>query len=261
MVIEPVVTAVSNPVALTVAIEDGGLIVKLLLDVTFWVELSAKVAVTVSCSVAPELRIKVGLTGEICSVLRTRSVTVRFVFPLMPLSEALIEVVPDATVVATPPVVIVAIPVWDEAQVTALALVMSAVDPSEYVPVAVKFTVFETPETEEFAGVTAIDCSTGAVTFRVADAVEVLSAITMVAVIVSSPSASAVARPLLAGSLLTVAYVPGFEVQVESKVKSWVVLSEKVPRTVNWVVKPLETEEAAGVIAMDVTVALDTVNV
>ena len=220
-------TAVTNPVALMLAIEEGGLIVKLLLEVTFWVELSAKVAVTVSCSVVPELRLKVGLTGEICSVLRTRSVTVRFVFPLMPLSEALIEVIPAATVVATPPVVIVAILVWVEAQVA--TLVMSAVEPSEYVPVAVKFTVFEKPETEEFAGVTAIDCSTGAVTVRVADAVEVLGTITMVAVIVSTPSASAVARPLLAGSLLTVAYVPGFEVQVESKVKSWVVLSEKVP--------------------------------
>ena len=84
---------------------------------------------------------------------------------------------------------------------------------------------------------TVIDCNTRGVTVNVVDPLAVLGIVTF-AVIVSIPSASAVARPLLAGSLLTDANVPGVEDQVASKVKSWVVLSVKVPVAVNWVVKP-----------------------
>lgn len=126
----PTIFPVSNPVLLTVAIKVE-LLVQLQLEVTSWVEPSINFAVTVSCCVGPALRLKTGLSGVSRSPLgfRARAVTVRFVLPLIPPRVALIEVVPTATVVATPAVVIVAIPVWDEAQVT--VLVMSAVVPSE----------------------------------------------------------------------------------------------------------------------------------
>ena len=95
--------------------------------------------------------------------IKTSVVTLRSVFPLMPFLVALIEVVPTATLVATPPgEVIVATAGRDEAQAT--VLVISADDPSENVPVAIKLTVFEIPEIEELAGVTAIDCKAGSVT-------------------------------------------------------------------------------------------------
>ncbi len=106
------------------------LVVQVQLDVTFWVEPSLKVAVTVSCLV--ELTGTNGLDGVICKplVLRAGVVTVRFVLPIIPLRVALITVVPTATVVATPLLaLIVAIPITDEFQVD--AVVLSAVVPSE----------------------------------------------------------------------------------------------------------------------------------
>lgn len=126
----PIDLPVSNPVLLTVAIKVG-LVDQMQLEVRFWVELSIKVAVTVSCSVAPLLRLKIGLSGVSFSPLAIRAgaVTVRSVFPVIPFRVALIDVVPAATVVATPPVAIVAILGWDDAQVT--VLVMSGVVPSE----------------------------------------------------------------------------------------------------------------------------------
>jgi hypothetical protein len=85
--------------------------------------------VTESCRFDPTLT--TGLVGVILSplVLKTGTVTVRFVFPVMPFRVALISVVPAATDVATPLLeLIVAIEVADELQV---AVVMSADVPSE----------------------------------------------------------------------------------------------------------------------------------
>jgi len=93
--------------------------------------------------------------------------------------------------------------------------VISGDDPSEYVPVAVNFPVARV-RIDGLAGEIVIDCSTGTVTVSVA----VAEIPPKVAVIVSEPSESAVTRPLLAGSLLTVANVPGVEVQTASKVRS-----------------------------------------
>ncbi len=140
MLAMPLESPATSPAVLTVA-TTGALDPQIQLAVTFWVELSIKVAVTVICCVVPTPR--TGLSGVICSPLlfSARAVTARFVFPLRPSRVALIEVVPTATVVANPPVVIVAIFVRDEAQVT--VLVITLVVPSEYAPVAVNCCVFE----------------------------------------------------------------------------------------------------------------------
>jgi len=98
---------------------------------------------------------------------------------------------------------------------------------SEYVPVAVNCTVFANPAIKVPAGVTAIDCSV--MTVSVVDVVAVVAPKVKVAVIVSSPFAEAVASPLLARSLLTVAKVPGDEDHAASKVRSCVVKSENAP--------------------------------
>jgi hypothetical protein len=110
----------------------------------------------------PALRV-IGPVGAICSPVRVGAVTVRFVLPMIPFRVALIKVVPAATVVATPLLaMMVAMPVADELQVA--VVVMTAVVPSEYLPVATKLTVFEKPTTDELAGVTAIASNAGAVT-------------------------------------------------------------------------------------------------
>lgn len=153
----------------------------------------------------------------------------RFVFPVITSIVALILVVPAATVVATPlSAIISATPGADDFQV---AVVMSEIVPSEYVPLAKKDTVFEIPTIEELAGVTVIDCSVAAVTSNFA--VPLIGTASKVAVIDSVPTADDVARPFLARSLLTDANKPGVDFQTESKVRSWVVLSENRPLALN----------------------------
>lgn len=196
---------------------------------------------------------------------KTGAVTVRFVLPMIPFRVAVTMAVPAATVVATPLLALmVATPVADELQVA--VVVMTAVVPSEYLPVATKLTVFEKPTTDELAGVTAIASNAGTVT--VSSTVPLLLPATpaggaMVAEIVALPvAASALASPLLAGSLLTVATAVSVEDQTASKVRSCVVESEKVPLTTNWVDLPLgRAGGATGVIVIAVTVALETVSV
>ena len=83
-------------------------------------------------------------------------------------------------------------------------------------PMAVKFFVFDTPEIEELAGVTVIDCSVAAVTVSVAVGGGRIPP--NVAVIFALPSAIPLARPLLVGSL-TVATAILSEDQAASKVR------------------------------------------
>ena len=132
---------------------------------------------------------------------------------------------------------------------------MSGVDPSEKWPVAVKLPEVDKLSTERLADVTVIDCSTGSVTVS---SVLPLTP-TKVALIVEVPTERAWANPLLAATLLTVATPIALEAQSASKVRSWVVESENLPLTANWVFKPLLIVGAAGVIVMAVTVAELTV--
>src|SRR5512133_687130 len=101
------------------------------------------------------------------------------------------------------------------------------------------------------AGETAIDCSVGVVTVSSVDA----GTLSKVALIVEVPAAMARTRPLLSESLLTVATAGSLESQSASKVRSWVVPSEKVPFAVNWLLTPLAIVGAAGVIVRPVIVA------
>jgi hypothetical protein len=116
--------------------------------------------------------------------------TVNPVFPLTVPDVAVIVVVPlSVSAVSNPPgEVIVAVVVFNELQVT--VEVRFCVDPSLYVPVAVNC-VRVPSGTEAFAGVTAIESSTGAVTFSVAVPTTPLT----VAVIVVVPGVKAVANP------------------------------------------------------------------
>jgi hypothetical protein len=128
---------------------------------------------------APEISIEVSVAAT----------TVSPVLPLTVPDFAVIVVVPlSVSAVTTPAAVIVAVVVFDELQVT--VEVRFCVDPSLYVPVAVNC-VRVPSGTEAFAGVTAIDSNTGAVTVNV---VEPLTPVT-VAVIVVIPAAEPVANP------------------------------------------------------------------
>jgi hypothetical protein len=106
-----------------------------------------------------------------------------------------------------------------------------------------------------------MDCSSGAVTTSDVGAFEVPK----LAVSVAVPARRPLARPLLAGSSLTLAKPEASALQVASKVRSWVVKSEKVPVAANCLVKPAWTVGVVVVggtveIVMDVNVAFDTVN-
>ena len=138
------------------------------------------------------------------------------------MSVAEIVDVPVATPVASPAAVMVATVVVAEAQVT--WLVRFCVELSEKVPVAVNCWV-KPFAMAGLAGVTAIDCSAGALTVRTVEPVTPLS----VALIVDVPVATPVASP----AVLIVATDVVAEAQVTWLVRFCVELSEKVPVAVN----------------------------
>jgi len=120
--------------------------------VRFCVLESLYVPVAVNCCVAPvasEL-----LAGVTAIETNTGAVTVRLVEPPIPPEVAWIVVLPAATPVAKPALVIVATAVFDEVQVT--ELVRFAVLPSLKTPVAVNCCVKPLAR-DPFAGATAID--------------------------------------------------------------------------------------------------------
>jgi len=127
MVAEPTAIPVIDPL-MTVAML-GLLDVHTLLVVTFWLVPSAKLAVAIKLLLVPTLIVMV--TGVILRpvAFMVSADTVRFVFPVILPRVALIEVVPAATVEATPLAEIVAMFGNDEFQVA--VLVTSAVVPSE----------------------------------------------------------------------------------------------------------------------------------
>ncbi len=111
---------------------------------------------------------------------------------------------------------------------------------------------------DNFAGVTAIESRTAAVTVNVVLPDTVLPPTVKLAVMVEVPAATVVARPVRAP---IVAFVRSELDQVTSVVKSTVGPAVKVPVAVNCWVRPATTEGLAGVTAMDVNAAAVTVSV
>jgi len=157
----PAATPVANPVLAPMVANPVFDEAHVTVVVMFFVELSLYVPIAANCCVAPALIDgPAGVTAIDCSVTAA-AVTVNASFGLVTLpSVALICVVPTATAVANPVLApIVANPVFDETHVT--VVVMSLVELSLYVPVAVNCCVFPTA-IDGPAGVTAIDCSVAA---------------------------------------------------------------------------------------------------
>jgi hypothetical protein len=182
------------------------------------------------------------------------SVAATTVSPVLPLTVpdvAVIVVVPlSVSAVTTPAAVIVAVVVFDELQVT--VEVRFCVDPSLYVPVAVNC-VRVPSGTEAFAGVTAIESSTGAVTVNVVVPVTPLT----VAVIVVVPCFKAVANPPAA----IVANVVFDEAQAAVEVRIAVDPSLYVPSAENCSVRPAATDDVSGATAIDTSVGTTAVTV
>jgi hypothetical protein len=167
-------------------------------------------------------------------------------FALTPDKLAVTVVVPSATDVASPVVLMVATAVLDEAQVTNDD--MSCTELSEKVPMAVNCCVMPRG-IDAAAGVMVIDVRTAGVTERVADELTESN----VALMSVKPVLTEVARPLLAGALLTVATCGINEDQVAHVVKLCTVLSARVPAAVNFCVVPKAILAVTGLIAIVVT--------
>ncbi len=131
-----------------------------------------------------------GLDGVTAIDTSVAGVTVSVVEPDMLPDDALIVVVPAATVAAKPELFIVAMPVFDELQVT--AVVRFCVVLSENVPVAANCLVVPLAMLG-LDGVTAMDTSVAGVTVSVSDP----DMLPDVAVIVVEPAATATAMPEL----------------------------------------------------------------
>src|SRR5689334_16266931 len=134
-------------------------------------------------------------------------------------------VVPVPTLVASPsdPTLLLIVATVSTLVSQATEVVRSCVVASEYVPIAVNCWVVPLA-IEEFGGVTAIDWSTAALTYNVADPEMPLN----VAVIVVPPALTVtpVARPSEPAALLIVATLGTDEAQVDDVVRFCVELSE-----------------------------------
>jgi hypothetical protein len=159
----PFATLVANPPLLTVAIvvadEDQVTVL-----VRFCVVPLLYVPVAVNCCLSPA-----GTDGDAGATeidINTAAVTVNVAEPWIVPDVAVIVAVPFATLVASPPLLTVAIVVADEVQVT--VLVRFCVVPLLYVPVAANCCV-NPAATDAVPGVTAIEANTGAVTVNMAE--------------------------------------------------------------------------------------------
>ena len=133
MFVEPMATAVSRPVALTLAaaVFEELQVTEL---VRFWVLPSLKVPVAVSCSVTPKTSELLAPVIVIDCKAAAVTVSVRL-FEVIPLCAALMLADPMPVAVARPVVLMVAVVVFEEVQFT--ELVRFWVLPSLKVPVAV----------------------------------------------------------------------------------------------------------------------------
>jgi hypothetical protein len=148
---------------------------------------SVYVPIAVNCRVSSTPTVALSGVTEMDS--RIGIIAVKLVEPLMPSRVAVIVVVPTATGVASPNVSMPATVGSELSQVT--SPVISAVLPSEYVPVAEYCWVLSIPN-EAFSGVTEIDSRTvGTIIVRSAEP----SISSRVAAMVAAPSATPVASP------------------------------------------------------------------
>jgi hypothetical protein len=237
MVVVPVVTGVARPLALTVATA-GFDELQVTWEVRSWVVESENVPVAVNCWVA--CRIMLVSVGVTAIEDRVAEVTVRVVVPEILPEVAVMVVVPAATAVASPPLLAVATPGFDEFQAT--WEVISWVDVSEYVPVAVNCWVACRGMLGS-VGVTDIEDRVPEVTVRVV----LPTVLPRLAVMVAVPAARAVARPLL----FTVATAELDEPQVTSEVILWVPPPAYVPVAKNCWVACTDMTGLAGAISMD----------
>jgi len=209
-------------------------------EVRSCVLLSEYVPVAVYCWVEPgEIEMLLGVTAiETGAEAVTFSDVELFREP----NVAVITLVPCATAVAKPLLLMVATVAAEDAQVT--VLVRFWVLPSVYLPVAVNCCV-NPLATAGFAGVTAIEAKVGAVTVSVVESFTEPK----LARIVVAPGATVVASP----ELLTVATVTAEEFQLTVLVRSCVLPSAYVPVAVNCCGIPLATVGFRGVTAIDVS--------
>jgi hypothetical protein len=191
-----------------------------------------------------------GLAGVRAMDVTIAGVTVRVVVPMIEPSAAVIVEEPVARVEAMPVVAMDATATFEEDQST--RLVMSAFDPSVYVPVAVNGSVSPLA-TEGLAGVKAMEVTIAGVTVRVVVPKKKPSA----AVIVDEPVAKVEAMPVVEMD----ATATFDEDQTTRLVMFAVDPSVYVPVAINGSVSPLATKGFAGVKAMDVTIAGVTVRV
>jgi hypothetical protein len=163
-----------------------------------------------------------GLAGVTNMEKRVAEFTVRVVLPEVVPEVAVMVAVPAATAVATPLLLMVATDVFDELQVTWVAILKLV--PSVYVPVVVNCWVTPTGMLG-LAGVRDMKDRVADVTVRIVlpeePELEKLLGVVEVAVIVVVPGEMAVARPLL----LMVATDVFDELQVTSEVILWLVWS------------------------------------
>jgi hypothetical protein len=161
---------------------------------------------------------------------RVAGVTVRVVLPRMVPEAAVMVVIPGAMDVAEPLLSTTATEVTDELQTT--CVVISKRVPSEYVPEAANWVASPTGMLG-LTGVTDIEDRAAEVTVRVL----LPEMVPEVAVMVTVPAATAVARPLLS----TVAINVLDELQMTCVLISKPAPFEKAPEAVNWGVNPTGT--------------------
>jgi hypothetical protein len=184
----------------------------------------------------------------------TAAVTVSVTPGLVTLPDAAVMlVVPAATPVATPLALIVAVAVLDDVHVT--PVVNAAVVPLLYVPVAV-YCCVSPAAMLTVVGVTAIDCSTAAVTVSVTPALVIPPDVAVILVVpAATPSAVPVAVPVIVAAA-------GFDdVHATPVVSVCVVPSLKCPVAVNASVCPAAIELVAPAIVTDCSTAAVTVSV
>lgn len=245
IVVVPVATVAASPEPALIVALPGSLLAQVTDEVISAVELSLKVPVAVNCCVRPLAT--VGVAG-VTSIDIKAVVMLRVALAETPLDVAEICELPTATPVARPPLVTVAFELASLAQVT--EPVMSAMDASEYVPVAVNWRVCET-STNKLETVRAIDCRTGGPMVRLVLPLTDPSAAVTVAVFASIP----VASPRLPLALPMPTTTVFDELQVTCVVKSCVLLSVNVPVAVNCCVKPFEKVGSVGVTWIETSVA------
>ena len=199
-----------------------------------------------NCCVVPSGML--GTAGVTAIETNAAGVTVRLVDPETFPDVAVAVVVPTATLLARPALLMVATPLSPVLQTA--EFVMSRVLPSLYVAVAANCCVVPFAN-DELAGATAIDSRFGVVTVRRVEP----DVDPDVAVIVVVPWVADAARPVFD----TLATDDIEDVHVAELVKSWVLPSLYVPVAVNCWVRPAARVGLAGVTAIEVKVGGVTV--